>query len=336
MTPEERLRRKNQFDGELSAGTSQFNLATGRDEHLKKSRAKGADVMDHTTGRIREDLSVIRPCPVCGADEARSIFRKDGFIHLKCSVCGMVYVSPILKEGCLHSFYEDEDSYRRVLLSESQLSMDLKKFGYGLDLIEEYVAPKGPLLDIGCGPGTFLQVARERDWQVQGLEFNVWCVKRLREMGIDVVDVPIGEAGLPEDFYKCITMWTVLEHVMNPGELLREAHRILAPNGILLVLVPNVDSLANRILHEKSTTFSGTTHINLFNISTLTHLLKRTGFEVKESETILTRLGSINNYLNYEDPQFGEGSPVLDFLTPEYIHRHMLGYLLLVLAKAHK
>ena len=264
------------------------------------------------------------------------LFIKEGFRHLKCSLCGMVYVNPVLNEERLRSFYQDEDSYRQVLLNELNLSLDRKKFQYGLDLIKEHVPQKGNLLDVGCGPGFFLEAARERGWHVSGVEFNTWCLQHLSEMNIEVIDVPIKQAMLPDDFYQCVTLWTVLEHILDPEDLLRDIHQVLAPGSILLILVPNVDSLANRILHEKSTTFSGDTHINLFSTATLTRLLEKVKFELVECETVLTQLGIINNYFNYEDPQFGEGSPVLDFLTPEYIYERMLGYLLLALARVHK
>ena len=338
MTPAERLRRKNEFDGNLVVGVRQFNLATGRGDCLKHriQQSERAQLVDPSTGLLREELSIWRSCPVCGADEGKLLFIKEGFRHLKCSACGMVYVNPVLREERLHSFYQDEDSYRQVLLNELNLSMDRKKFQYGLDLIEERMPPKGNLLDVGCGPGVFLEEARERGWHVHGVEFNSWCVQRLREMSIEVIDVPIQQATLPHDFYQCVTLWTVLEHVVDPENLLKDVHRVLAPGGVLLILVPNIDSLANRILHEESTTFSGEAHVNLFDVSTLTRLLEKVEFELIECETILTQLGTINNYLNYENPQFGEGGPVLDFLTAEYIHERMLGYLLLALAKAHK
>lgn len=338
MTPEERLRQKNEFDGNLVVGVRQFNLATGRDTHLqqKSIQQARAQLVDTATGLLREELSIRRSCPVCGAREGRLLFIKEAFRHLKCSSCDMVYVNPVLNEEALHSFYQDEDSYRQVLLSEINLSLDRKKFQYGLDLIEEYIPQKGALLDVGCGPGIFLQEAKERGWNVLGVEFNSWCVQHLKETGIEVIDVPISQATLRHDFYQCVTLWTVLEHVVNPEDLLRDVHRVLIPGGILLILVPNVDSLANRILHERSTTFSGDSHVNLFSASTLARLLEKVQFDMIECETVLTQLGAISNYLNYEDPQFGEGKPVLDFLTPQYIHERMLGYLLLTLAKASK
>jgi len=336
MKPEERLRRKNEFDGNLVMGVSRFNLATGRDTHLKRLAEEQARFIDSTTGLLREELSIWRSCPVCRADEGKLLFIKEGFRHQKCNTCGMVYVNPVLNEERLHSFYRDEDSYRQVKLNEFQLSMDRKKFQYGLDLIEEYTPQKGSLLDVGCGPGVFLQVARERGWQVHGVEFNSWCVQHLREMNIEVIDVPIEQATLPHDFYQSVTLWAVLEHIVDPENLLKDVHRALAPDGMLLITVPNIDSMANRILHERSTTFAGEAHVNLFSASTLARLLKKVEFELIECETLLTLLGTINNYLNYEDPQFGEGSPVLDFLTPEYIHQRMLGYFLLALARAPK
>ena len=216
------------------------------------------------------------------------------------------------------------------------MSLDRKKFGYGLDLIEECIPQKGRLLDVGCGPGIFLQVARERNWQVQGVEFNKWCIQRLEEMKIDVIDAPLEQAELPPNSYQCVTLWDVLEHIITPRDFLSVIHRILAPGGVLLILVPNIEGLVSRILHEKSATFSGDSHVNFFNASTLTRLLGRGGFAVKECETLLTELGTINNYLNFEDPYFGEGGPVLDFLTPEYIHDRMLGSRVLALATAHK
>lgn len=336
MTPFEKLKQKNEFDGELQQGTRHFNISTGRDDHIKRVEEKQASIVDPDTGFIYEKLSTSRVCPVCESSVGKEIFCKNGFRHNRCQSCNMVYVNPVLNEERLHSFYQNEESYTRVLLNENQLEMDIKKFNYGMDIIEEYMPAKGKLLDVGCGPGISLKVAKERGWDVQGIEFNTWCIKNIRNMNIPVVDQPLKEVGFPENYFECVTLWTVLEHVMEPGELLADIFKVLSPGGILLLLVPNLDSLANRILHEKSTTFSGDSHVNLFNAQSISRLLKKSGFIVKECETILTRIGTINNYLNYEDPQFGEGTPVLEYLTPEYIHDNLLGYLLMVLAQVPK
>jgi SAM-dependent methyltransferase len=248
----------------------------------------------------------------------------------------MVYVNPVLAEEPLNLLYREEDSYRQVKENELQKSMDRKRYLYGLDLIEEYAPNKGSLLDIGCGTGLFLQTARERGWQVSGIEPNTWCYNHIMQMGIDVINTPIEQVEIPADSFDCITMWTVLEHIVDPAKILKSIHRALRKDGVLLVVVPNVDALANRILHEKSTTFAGESHVNLFSPATLTQLLQTAGFSRIHCETALSLLGTINNYLSYESPQFGNGTAVLDFLTPEYIHTNLLGYVLFALARVEK
>jgi len=337
MTPDERLRRKNEFDGNLVLGVGRFNRQTGRDKHLAGvSAGRREQFVDPATGLLRSDLSRPRACPLCTADRPRLLFVKDGFRHNRCTECGMTYVAPVLREERLHSHYLGEESYTRVLMNEIQMEMDRRKFRYGLDLIESFVPGKGRLLDVGCGPGVFLEVAAERGWRVEGLEFNAWCVERVRRLGIPVVDAPLEQADLPPGAFQCVTLWTVLEHIVEPRPFLQSIRRLVAPDGVLLVLVPNVDSLAILVLHEKAVTFSGDSHVNHFSAATLTRLLESSGFAVADCETLLTEVGTINNYLSFEEPYFGDAPSVLDFLTPAYLHDHRLGYLLQVIAGAGK
>jgi 2-polyprenyl-3-methyl-5-hydroxy-6-metoxy-1,4-benzoquinol methylase len=336
MTPEERLKRKNKFDGNLVMGSRQFNQITGRDAHLEKIKRKKAQLVNPITGLLHEELSLPRSCPICNSDKETLIFIKEGFRHVKCGLCGMFYVSPVFKKDKLQSFYLEESSWTKILLNETQQSLDRKRFQYGLDLIEEYLPQKGKLIDVGCGPGVFLLESLSREWQVQGIEFNQWCIQHLSTLNIDVIDTPLDQAELLPDSYQCVTLWDILEHIIDLKEFLRKCYQILIPRGIILIQVPNIDSMVSRILHEKSATFSGDVHVNFFNVATLTMLLEQTGFVIKECETIWTEIDTINNYLNFEDPYFGEGKNFFDFLTPEYIHGRMLGSRLLALAEASK
>ena len=130
-----------------------------------------------------------------------------------------------------------------------------------------------------------------------------------------------------------MTLWTVLEHIVEPGPFLESVRRLLAPHGVLLILVPNFESLAVRVLHEKAVTFAGDSHVNHFSAATLTRLIETSGMEVLDCETLLTEIGTVNNYLNFADPYFGESRPTLDVLTPQYLHEQKLGYLLQVIAR---
>jgi len=334
MNDDERLQRKNEFDGNLVMGSHLFNTVTKRESHQKKITLRKKTFIDPHTNELKKEIIIKRVCPLCGKDEGSLIFLKEGFPHVRCNSCGMVYVNCLLRKDALNSLYENEDTYSEILTNEVQKKMDRLKFSYFLDLIEEKNPNKGTILDIGCGPGFFLTIAMSRGWSVTGCEFNQSCIPLLKKANISVIDRPIEEANIYPGSFNCVTLFTVLEHIPDPKNLLNEVHKILVKGGFVGILVPNIDALVNRILHEKSPTFSGDVHINLFSSKTMIKMLEETGFEIVECETILTNIGLINNYMNYEDPLFGEGKPIFPFLTPEFIHNTLMGYLLFILAKA--
>ena len=330
-----RLEEKNQFDGNLVYGLKNFNKKTGRDVHLERINRE-ANYIDRTTGRLKDEITYSRPCPVCSSLEARTIFVKDGFPHVKCSLCSMVYVNPVLRDEHSDTFYFNEESWNKILLNSTQVELDRKKFEYGLKCIEKFMPGKGTLLDVGCGPGIFLEEACKRGWSVQGLEFNKFCITRLRENNFKIIDLPIEEIPLQDNSIQCITLWDVLEHIHKPYDMLSKIFSLLEPDGILLVSVANVNALVNRILHQDASAFAGHAHVNFFSPETLNTFVNKIGFEILNFETILTELGTINNYLNYDDPYFGEAKPVFGFLTPEFIHENLLGKIILLVVRARK
>lgn len=334
MDAQELLRRKNEFDGNLVMGSRVFNTLTKRNIHIKSVTDRKKTLLDPDTCQLRSELVIPRECPLCNETNGELLFVKEGFPHIRCDSCEMVYVSPILKTDSLKMLYINEDTYTGVLENDLQIHMDTLKFDLFLDLIEEQYPKKGKLLDIGCGPGLFLSRARLRGWEVTGCEVNKACIEQLKSADIPVIDRPIEEYALDDESFQCIALLTVLEHIPEPKELLKKVRKNLVRGGILAILVPNINALANRILHEKSPTFSGDMHINHFSDSTLARMLHETGFDVTASETILTSIDSVNNHLNYESPESGSGKQVLSVLTPQYLHDNHLGYLLFTLARA--
>ncbi|MFH1140035.1 MAG: class I SAM-dependent methyltransferase [Pseudomonadota bacterium] len=329
LGPAERLARKNAFDGSLVMGVKKFHQATGRDRH---QQTRWDQLLDPATGLLRRDLAQTRPCPICGGGFDRPLFIKEGFPHGRCDGCGLIFVNPVLRDERVLEHYRSESSWVQVLESATQVELDRLKYTYGLDLAGPYLAGNS-LLDVGAGTGLFLKTAQALDFDPLGVELHRENAARLRREGFTVIDRPLEEAGLAPGRFDLVSLWEVLEHIVHPDRLLEEIRRILKPEGVLLILVPNVDALSARVLHEKSGAFGGHSHVNCFNGPTLARLLSRTGFEVLEMETIITELGAINNHLGFEDPYLGEAPAVMDFITPELIHDRLLGGKLLALAK---
>ena len=327
--PEARLARKNAFDAALAMGTAQFNQKTGR--LLLGQDRPFLWAIDKNTGLIQAGMLQVRRCPICQSPPGQGLFIKDGFRHVRCQNCGLVYVSLILREDILEQFWRDETAWSAVLGTQPQVEIDRLKYQYGLDLVA-WRTPGRRLLDVGGGPGGFARLADEAGWQVTALELNQENSKRMEAQGIQVIVKHMETADLPSGSFDLISLWEVLEHLVDPVLTLTEARRLLAPGGLILIMVPNVDSMVTRLLHEKSHTFGGHSHLNHFSPRTLEAILNKSGLTVLEMETVITELGTINNHLAFEDAYGGAAEHFHSALTPALIHENLWGSRLLVVA----
>lgn len=328
--PNARLERKNAFDASQVYGTSRFNQETGR---LTDKSRPFIWAIDPETGLIRSDLVRPRRCPVCDAPPVRGLFVKDGFRHVKCPSCGLIYVSLILREDVLDRYWREEAAWIGVLNSAPQMELDRLKYQYGLDLAEAHLRDSGRrLLDFGSGPGGFVRLADEAGWEATALEMNQASSEQLAAEGYQVIVKHLELSDLPPRSFDLISFWEVLEHLPDPRSVLLEARRLLRPGGLMLIMVPNAGSLVTRLLHDKSNTFGGHSHLNHFHVPSLTRLLESANLRLAEMETVITELGTINNHLAFEDPYNGESELFWEALTPELIHQKMWGSRLLALA----
>jgi SAM-dependent methyltransferase len=146
----------------------------------------------------------------------------------------------------------------------------------------------GRLLEIGCANGLFLDaIRREGRWQVQGVEVNEPAARYARErLDLDVVVGELADAGFPEAHFDAVAMWDVLEHVHDPQETLREVHRVLEPDGVLVLRVPLLDSWDRRLFGCYWAGWDAPRHLTAFSLRTLRRLLRQTGFRLERASSI--------------------------------------------------
>ena len=105
----------------------------------------------------------------------------------------------------------------------------------------EAAKPRGRLLDYGAGAGGFARFMAGRGFEAVGLEpYSLGTT--LEEPNLRLVRAPLATAKASLGQFDVITMWHVLEHVMNPVEVLAELRSLLKPDGVLVVSVPNFSS----------------------------------------------------------------------------------------------
>ncbi len=123
------------------------------------------------------------------------------------------------------------------------------------DVVLELLEPGQRFLDLGCGEGNLLLSAFDKFDELYGLDVAAPRLARARQRATAIVrdkSVRFMEADLnqclefADDFFDTVVCISVLEHVLNPDQLVREIGRVLKPYGCAFVQVPNLGYLRCR------------------------------------------------------------------------------------------
>ncbi len=169
---------------------------------------------------------------------------------------------------------------------------------------------KKRLLDVGCGDGSFLLAARDAGWKVMGTELNP---RPARSLGLDVRHT-LDHIAHPERF-DCVTMWHSLEHMKDTKSTLLSIAGLLAPQGHLIIAVPNNGSLQAKMFGSKWLHLDVPRHLYHFDPGSLRFSLENAGFHVCRSgyhETEYNIMGWSQSAMNYLNPM---PNVFLDLLT---------------------
>jgi SAM-dependent methyltransferase len=225
-------------------------------------------------------------CDLCGCDQFSVVESCAPPCRvLRCQCCSLVFVHPFPSADILRDHYSD-DYYREWI--DAQRDRRLAMWEARLNRLERRT-PRGRILDVGCGEGAFLELAAARGWEIWGTELSVDGARHSSaRLGREMYRGELHEARLPSGFFDVVTLWHVLEHVRQPSRYLDEIRRILRPDGLCVIAVPNVDDLfmraAYRIVRGRPPRlYSGQDreiHLFHFSAATIDQYLKKAGFNV--------------------------------------------------------
>lgn len=230
-------------------------------------------------------------CNLCGAQDATTLSRRARWgqrVHtVACRGCGLVYVDPRLDTDALGAFYRERiyPEYRDAAggFHEHLLAASRKQAAETFDYFVRRagVSLRGlRLLELGCGLGDFLDLARRAGADVLGVELDgPYADFAERHHRLPVVRRAI-ETLAPGGPFDVIAMFHVLEHVEDPCAALDSLHGHLAPDGRLLIEVPNFMGGARIRLSE----FLRVEHLYNFSRVTLREILRKTGFRETASD----------------------------------------------------
>lgn len=240
------------------------------------------------------------PCLLCGRDNASPLVEaadqtKGGtglwFAVVQCQDCGLCYTNPRPSVQSIGQFYPSVYRPHRTP-SARRRGATLKRWlrGWRKPRKERQHLPKHGkcrLLDFGCGGGSFLERMSQQGWQTMGVDVSEQAVQRIREeLGLEAVVGTLPHPDLEPCSFDVITMWHSLEHVHQPLQVLREARRLLAPGGKLIVAVPNIDSVPFRWFGSAWFALDLPRHLTHFAPWTLHLMLEQAGFRVQQPRMI--------------------------------------------------
>ncbi len=194
---------------------------------------------------------------------------------VQCKNCGLKYVNPrLMDDEIVNAYSEGSDE-----LFVSQVRGRELTFSKALKKIEKY-SSKGNILDIGTAGGSFLKVAKDKGWEVHGVEPNKWlCEWGKKNYGINIKQGTIFDNDFKKESFDVVTLWDVLEHVTDPKKTLEESNKLLKQEGLLVVNYPDIGSLVSRLM-GKRWIFLLSVHLYYFDKKTIRKMLEKTGFEV--------------------------------------------------------
>tara|TARA_A100001388_G_scaffold257655_1_gene223631 strand:- start:3433 stop:4506 length:1074 start_codon:yes stop_codon:yes gene_type:complete len=347
---QKRIKKINEFDGQISFGAKNFNNITNRTGKGKPSSGYMTpeqqkiikDTQKKRFTKIKEeDWISLKVCPICDEANSEEFVERLGLRYVRCSKCSHVYQNPVIKKEKAAELYSADTTSHSIYSVDLQKATDRKKYNYGLDLIEFFKPrhSKSKILDIGCGAGVFSEEALKRGYYKSvGADANESFLSSYpkSQKGLIFITNYFEKLSAEElgDNYDAISMWSCLEHIYDPKIFLAQLKRLLNKEGLLFILVPNVKSLATRLMREKSPCFTWK-HPHYFNIDSLDLLMNQVGFINIHRETVISEIDNVKSYMSGEHPYHGFGDPenLFDFITPEYIHENMLGSRLISIYK---
>jgi SAM-dependent methyltransferase len=213
------------------------------------------------------------------------------FQVVECRGCRLIRLNPQPKPAELQTYYPESywftaDSGKTARLEQIYRRWVLLDHVHFVERALRESDQPGTVLDVGCGGGLFLELLKERartgaPGRFIGLDFSLDAgVAAWKHAGIPTICGSLTSAPLKPGSCAAVTMFHVLEHLYDPAGYLQAAHRLLAPDGRLIVQVPNAACWQFLLFGERWNGIDVPRHLINFRASDLDQLLDTCGFEV--------------------------------------------------------
>jgi 2-polyprenyl-3-methyl-5-hydroxy-6-metoxy-1,4-benzoquinol methylase len=230
-------------------------------------------------------------CYICTSTRRKRLAEIHGFEYVTCEDCGHVYTTRRYTDEAIRRFYETNTYWAEVTYANKSTCCYRREnvARPKVEFAERYcTSSRGTWLDVGSGIGDMVSVAQENGWKATGLELSATSVAFAKEIfNVDLLRQTMEEYRdqHPElvGTVDVVSLIGVLEHVVDPVGLLRQANQMLKPGGLVMIQVPNARSMATMVQETFPQNvfrhMSPIEHIMVFTESSLNRTMTNGGFQ---------------------------------------------------------
>jgi SAM-dependent methyltransferase len=267
-----------------------------------------------SAARRSSKQAVTETCILCGSGIERVLsglidtrFGTPGSYEIhRCSNCGLERTWPVPSLAELKSLYEAQYNFggetgtRYTRLREQFLMSFLYRLWIHIDGDISFHAKggSGRLLDVGCNEGRGLRIYRGNGFQAEGLELNERAAMQARNAGFNVHTCLLGDYAAAAS-YDVAVLSNVLEHSLDPRQMLRDVHRILKSDGTVWISCPSGRSWLRKIFGRSWINWHVPFHIFHFSPETLRALLTDSGYKSVEIHQITPSLWVAQSFITW-------------------------------------
>ena len=149
-----------------------------------------------------------------------------------------------------------------------------KKRGKYLD----YLSKDWPVLDMGCGDGTFIKLLEERGYSAIGIDTDSAMIQKCKDENLHVFRTDaISFLKKNKKSFGALICSHLIEHIPfdDLNSFLKKCHEAMYENGLLLIITPNINNLGGSAYF-----WNDPTHVRPFTIKSLHKLITKNNFKI--------------------------------------------------------
>ena len=239
-------------------------------------------------------------CLYCGAAQLlpwlNGIQDRLGYVpgswsFLKCESCNSAHLSPMPKREKIPDLYplvysfrpdfETQSKVKRLVAAIEELAFYRLMHKGEVNTIKRNTGiMSGTILDVGCGTGDRLSRFAKAGFKVRGVEIQPELVEYVRNhLGFEADTGTADSVSYPPNSFDIVTIYWVIEHLLDVRSVLKKIHAMLKPNGWIIAEVPLSDSYQSDLLGNRWSQYcEAPRHLGIPSRSGVQHAFTKCGF----------------------------------------------------------